>query len=130
MTVLPAAPDPGLLDAEAIQRLRELDPGGGNQLLTRVVAAFSTSLDRLLPELAAARASEPIDLACVHAVSHTLKSSTASLGALALSRRCARIEAQAREGLGAGLNAQLDAMLDDIAQVRVALAALLAPPPP
>lgn len=114
-----------LLDPEAIRRLRELDPSGGNRLLERVVAAFSSSLDRLLPDLARARAGATPDLAVVRHVSHTLKSSSASLGALALSARCADIEAMARDGSVDGLSEQLDAMLDDIQQVRTALAALL-----
>lgn len=114
-----------LLDPEAIRRLRELDPSGGNKLLERVVAAFSTSLDRLLPELARAREGDTLDLAVVRHVSHTLKSSSASLGAMALSARCADIETQAREGRCEGLSEQLDAMLQDIQQVRTALAALL-----
>jgi HPt (histidine-containing phosphotransfer) domain-containing protein len=58
-------------------------------------------------------------------VSHTLKSSSASLGATTLSARCADIEAMAREGRIQGLAGQLDAMLQDIQQVRTALAALL-----
>jgi HPt (histidine-containing phosphotransfer) domain-containing protein len=114
-----------LLDPEAIRRLRELDPSGGNKLLERVVAAFSSSLDRLLPDLARAREGDTIDLAVVRHVSHTLKSSSASLGAMALSARCADIETLAREGRSEGLPEQLDAMLLDIQQVRTALAALL-----
>jgi HPt (histidine-containing phosphotransfer) domain-containing protein len=114
-----------LLDPEAIRRLRELDPSGGNRLLERVVAAFSNSLDRLLPDLAQARESDPPDFTVIRHVSHTLKSSSASLGATALSARCGDIETLARDGRVEGLSAQLDAMLQDIQQVRVALAALL-----
>jgi histidine phosphotransfer protein HptB len=114
-----------LLDPEAIRRLRELDPGGSNKLLERVVNAFSGSLDRLLPELARARTGTTPDLAVVRHISHTLKSSSASLGALTLSARCADIEAMARDGRVDGLSEQLDAMLQDIQQVRTALAALL-----
>ena len=120
-----ASQPPALLDPEAIRRLRELDPSGGNKLLERVVQAFSSSLERLLPDLARARETDPPDLAVVRHVSHTLKSSSASLGAMALSARCADIEAMARDGQTQGLAAQLDAMLDDIQQVRTALAALL-----
>jgi HPt (histidine-containing phosphotransfer) domain-containing protein len=121
-----SAPSPAtLLDPEAIRRLRELDPSGGNKLLERVVTAFSTSLDRLLPDLARARSTSPPDLAAIRHVSHTLKSSSASLGAIALSQRCADIEVLAREGRIDGLTEQLDAMLEDIHQVRAALAALL-----
>jgi HPt (histidine-containing phosphotransfer) domain-containing protein len=114
-----------LLDPEAIRRLRELDPSGGNKLLERVVGAFSSSLERLLPDLARAREANPPDMAIVRHVSHTLKSSSASLGATVLSARCADIEAMARDGRTEGLAEQLDAMLQDIQQVRVALAALL-----
>lgn len=121
MTATPAAP----LDPETISRLRELDPSGGNKLLERVVAAFSNSLERLLPELARARAATPPDLQVVRHVSHTLKSSSASLGALGLSARCAEIEAMARDGRTDGLSEQLDAMLADIQLVRAALAALI-----
>ena len=101
------------------------DPGGDNKLLERVVAAFSSSLDRLLPDLARAREGDAIDFTVVRHVSHTLKSSSASLGATALSARCADIESLAREGHSEGLPEQLDAMLQDIQQVRAALAALI-----
>jgi hypothetical protein len=120
-----ASSPPILLDAEAIRRLRELDPSGDNKLLERVVNAFSNSLDRLLPDLARAREGATLDLNVVRHVSHTLKSSSASLGAMALSARCADIEAMARDGQVQGLPEQLDAMLQDIQQVRTALAALL-----
>jgi HPt (histidine-containing phosphotransfer) domain-containing protein len=114
-----------LLDPQAIQRLRELDPSGGNKLLERVVGAFSTSLERLLPELARARQDGKLDFTAIRHVSHTLKSSSASLGAIALSARCADIESMARDERADGLPEQLDAMLQDIQQVRAALAALL-----
>jgi len=127
--------DPVLLDAQALARLRELDPRGVNKLMERVISAYSKSLDRLLPDLAASR-SPTLDLAVVRHVSHTLKSSSASLGALALAQRCAEIETLARKGQNDtpnagqidGLDAMLDAMLGDIAKVRVALAALLNDP--
>ena len=137
-------PDPELLDAAALARLRELDPSGVNKLMERVISAYNKSLDRLLPELAAAR-SPSLDLAVVRHVSHTLKSSSASLGALALAQRCADIEMLTRQAQNdspgdatsdgqsegqnraqfAALDPLLDAMLNDIAKVRVALADLL-----
>lgn len=120
-----AQPTAALLDPEAIRRLRELDPSGGNKLLERVVAAFGSSLERLLPDLARAREGDTLDLVAIRHVSHTLKSSSASLGAMALSARCADIETRAREGRSEGMQEQLDAMLQDIQQVRAALTALL-----
>jgi hypothetical protein len=114
-----------LLDPEAIRRLRELDPSGSNRLLERVVNAFSSSVDRLLPDLARAREGAAPDLSVVRHVSHTLKSSSASLGATGLSQRCAEIETMVRDGRLQGLDERLDAMLQEISQVRLALAALL-----
>lgn len=111
------------LDPVALDRLRELDPDGHNKLIERVLAAYLKSLDRLLPELAAARG-EQLDLNVVRHVSHTLKSSSASLGAMALAERCADIESRARQQHSEGLEALLDAMLADIQQVRLAVASL------
>ncbi len=126
----PPAPPAPRLEPEAIARLRELDPGGANQLLERVVAAYLKSLDRLLPDLAQARAGgeQGLDLAAIRHVAHTLKSSSASLGALKLSQRCAEIETMARQGQTEGLDILLDGMHDEVAQVREALKELLATP--
>ncbi|MDM4764529.1 PAS domain-containing hybrid sensor histidine kinase/response regulator [Pelomonas sp. SE-A7] len=112
------------LDALALAKLRELDPTGGNQLLNRIIQAYMKSLDRLLPDLAQARAAG-LDLGGIRHVAHTLKSSSASLGALALAQRCAEIEALARNGQTEGLEAQLDDMLAEIEGVRAALNQLL-----
>lgn len=116
-----------VLDAQALQHLRDLDPQGGNKLLERVVQAFTKSLDRLLPELDKAGTQE-LDLAAVRHVTHTLKSSSASLGALELSRRCAEIEALARNGQSEGLDKLIAGMHDELARVRTALAELLVSP--
>ena len=66
----------------------------------------------------------PLDLTVIRHISHTLKSSSASLGALQLAERCAEIETMARTGQTDGLDALLDNMLDQIAQVRLAIMAL------
>jgi HPt (histidine-containing phosphotransfer) domain-containing protein len=124
MTLTPNTAGATVLDAQALARLRELDPGGASQLLERVVAAYLKSLERLLPDLARARGAAP-DLSVIRHVSHTLKSSSASLGALQLAQRCADIETMARLGRSDGLDTLLDEMLADVAEARLALAALL-----
>jgi HPt (histidine-containing phosphotransfer) domain-containing protein len=88
-----ASPATGL-DAEALARLRELDPKGENKLLERVLRAFQTSAARLMPQLETARLAN--DRATVRLVAHTLKSSSASIGALDLSQVCAQVEALIR----------------------------------
>jgi HPt (histidine-containing phosphotransfer) domain-containing protein len=89
---------PGLpaLDPAALARLRELDPDGRHGVLMRVLAAFETSLARMLVQLAAQR--EGGDVGVVAGVAHTLKSSSASVGALALAAACADVERRIRGG--------------------------------
>jgi hypothetical protein len=111
------------LDAEALARLRELDPSGANGLLDRVINAYMNSLDRLIPELMAARGAN-LQLNAILQVAHTLKSSSASLGALKLSKLCADVEMLARTGDAEHIEAEIDAMLAELGRARVALAAL------
>ena len=101
------AETPFALDAAALARLSELDPKGENQLLTRVLRAFQTSVARLRPQVEAARRSG--DQAGLRLVAHTLKSSSASIGAMHLSQLCAQIETTIRTASGDDLEAQLDA---------------------
>ena len=42
---------PAVLDAGALERLRELDPNGQSRLLARVAQAFTSSVERLMPDL-------------------------------------------------------------------------------
>jgi HPt (histidine-containing phosphotransfer) domain-containing protein len=120
----PVSSEP-ILNPQALARLRELDPTGANRLLPRLVEAFLKSLDRMLPDLAAACAGTPPDLGTVRHVTHTLKSSAASLGAEQLSKHCAQIESMARNAQLHGLEARVGAMLEEVAKVRHALEELI-----
>lgn len=128
---MPSTPNPAkpqttqsCLDAPTLARLQELDPSGENKLIERVVAAYVKALDKLLPELESARG-QTLNLSVVRHVSHTLKSSSASLGALNLAERCAEIETLARIGQTGDLEVLLDGMLLEVIQVRKALLSLL-----
>ncbi len=106
-----AAPEPGgpaVLDAAALARLTELDPTGASRLLERVLQAFQTSAARLRPQFDAARRAD--DRAAIRLVAHTLKSSSASIGALELSQLCAQVETAIRLGADADLAAPLEAL--------------------
>ncbi|MEO7336976.1 MAG: Hpt domain-containing protein [Caldimonas sp.] len=105
---------PLALDADAMARLRELDPQGANRLIERVLTAFQTSAARLQPQLDAARASG--DRATIRLVAHTLKSSSASIGALHLSQLCAHTETAIRLESADDLNPSLDALTIALAQ--------------
>lgn len=115
-----------ILDADALQRLRDLDPKGKNHLLERVLAAFETSAIRLSRQLVEARRGNDMD--GVRLVAHTLKSSSASIGALVLSRLCAEIETQVRTGAISRIDDRLDAMDRELGAVLQAVSPLLKPP--
>ncbi|MGZ5158859.1 MAG: Hpt domain-containing protein [Caldimonas sp.] len=100
-----SSPTP-VLDEEALQRLRDLDPDGRNRLLERVLGAFESSAAKLGAQLADAR--QRGDMQVVRHVAHTIKSSSASIGALRLSRLCAEIEAAVRLEAVSGLAPLLD----------------------
>lgn len=121
---LPASglPAPGVLDAEALARLVALDPSGTAGLVRRVLGTYHQSLARLLEQLQVARSE--FDLQGQRHVAHTLKSSSASVGALALSALCAEAEGRLRDGATAG-SESLDTLLDALtAEGRRLIAAL------
>lgn len=120
----PSPNDPsGVLDAGALARLAELDPQGAAGLVQRVLDTYATSLERAQRELAAAR--EPVQLEALRHLAHTLKSSSASVGALALSALCAQVEHNVRSPQPAHLGPQLDALHAEMGRVLAAVHAML-----
>lgn len=113
------AATPLVLDAQALARLDELDPCGSGQLFVRVMSTYRKSLARLTGELAAAR--EPFDPDSLRMAAHTLKSSSASVGALGLAQLCGSAEAALRDGHLDTLPAILDALLAQARQVDLAV---------
>ncbi len=86
------------LDAGAIARLRELDPSGERGVVKLILATYETALVKARAELGAQIGDA--DPKTVFVIAHTLKSSSASVGALDLSGICAEIEAQLRPARG------------------------------
>jgi len=115
-----------VLDADALARLRELDPHGQSRLLERVLRAFESSASRLARQFEEARAAG--DMPGVRHVVHTLKSSSASIGALTLSRLCAEIETAIRAEAFDSLPERLDAMDRELAAVLQAVKPMLSSP--
>jgi histidine phosphotransfer protein HptB len=109
-----------VLDAGALAKLHALDPLGQAGLVARVIATYAASLQRLVADFGAARAVG--DATGLRHVAHTLKSSSASVGALALSALCAAVEQQVRDGAGADILApQLEALEAEAVRVLAAL---------
>lgn len=101
--------DAARFDPVALARLRELDPDGRHGVLQRVLTAFETSLSRMLVQLAAER--DGGDPGVVAGVAHTLKSSSASVGATALSQACADVERRLRAGEAGSLDGDIERLL-------------------
>lgn len=101
-----------VLDANALDRLRELDPSGANRVIERVVAAFEASATRLIPKLR--ESARTGDLEGVKHVAHTLRSASASVGALKLSCLCADMESQARAEDRTELAARVKSLVAEI----------------
>jgi HPt (histidine-containing phosphotransfer) domain-containing protein len=112
-----------MLDAQALARLHDLDPGGRAGLVKRVLATYTQSLRRLLDELRAACAAG--DREAMHHAAHTLKSSSASVGALDLSALCADVESRLVRMVDdeAGLATQVERLLAEGQRIHEGLAA-------
>jgi len=120
----PAPQADTVLDAAALANLAQLDPTGANRLLQRVLTTYRSSMARLLAQLVQARAQD--DPGTQRLVAHTLKSSSASVGALLLSGVCGEAEKALREGRHDALPALLDQLVAESARVDRAVLQLLA----
>jgi PAS domain S-box-containing protein len=89
-----AAAEP-LLDERVLKDILAMERNGARDLLRRLVTTYAQSSAVLIEN--AAQAFARADAAAVAQALHTLKSSSANLGAMRFSRACARIEAFARQ---------------------------------
>ena len=83
-----------VIDQKALDNIRSL--GSGNELLRKVLQAYLSSAPKLIEEYSQGLASGNVEQA--HRAVHTLKSSSANVGAVRLSDLCKQIEAQVRAG--------------------------------
>jgi histidine phosphotransfer protein HptB len=117
-------PDPKIIDPEAIETLKELNPDDQGAFLREIVGIYIEDTPRRLQDLRASLASG--DLALFTRTAHTIKGSSANVGAVALAGVAERLEAMSRkEGLGgvAGLVADCEAQF---ARAEAELRSLLA----
>lgn len=119
----PATDPSAVLDAGALARLAELDPQGSAGLVQRVLSTYARALERSRQELLRMR--QPLQSEPLRHLAHTLKSSSASVGALALSALCAQVEQQTRAQPAGNLDASLDALLVEMQRVAGAVQAML-----
>jgi CheY-like chemotaxis protein/HPt (histidine-containing phosphotransfer) domain-containing protein len=119
---LPASEPAGALDASVLESLRALERPGAPSLVERVVTTY---LDSSPSQLAEAReALGRGDHAVLRRVVHTLKSSSANVGAVRLSELCRGLEAGARDSMPDGAEARLAQIELEYGRVREDLQSL------
>jgi PAS domain S-box-containing protein len=88
--------DGDAFDLTAIERIRDMERRGAARLLERLITTYLATAAKLVAD--AERALEHDDAPALRQAVHTLKSSSANLGAVRLARQCAALESLARAG--------------------------------
>ena len=113
--------DQGPLDTEALERLFEIT-GGDQAFFDELVDTYLDDGEAQLTAMRQAAASD--DAEALMRPAHTLKSSSANVGALALAEQCRSLEADARSGSVPDMAGRVGACGDAFTAVRTALLAL------
>ena len=122
------APASDVLDAQALNKLGQLDPTGQGTLVRRVLATYAGSLVRHRQQISDGHAAG--DVAGMRLGAHTLKSSSASVGALQLSKLCAAVEQALRDERLLELPPMIGQLLAEIDRVDEAVHRLIQPQTP
>lgn len=117
---------PLVLDEQALNKLRALDPSGRAGVLQRVLQTYESSLARLMAQFVEAR--RVGDRPALRHVAHTLYSSSASIGALAFAQSCKAVEQHVRDSDTGDIEPRLDLMADESQRVAAAVRAMLGKP--
>lgn len=115
-------PDPCVLDLHVVQALRELGGDDEPGLFGEVVELFLNETRSNVTKLAEALASR--DAGALQRVAHSMKSSSANVGALRLSKLCFELESLGRAGTCDGAQALIAEIRQHFDEVGAALAAL------
>ena len=115
-----ADPEAAPLDVEALQALRDLQRPGRPDVLTRVIDLFVSDAPRLVAAMVGAAASN--DAEALRHAAHTLKSTSANVGAVSLSANCREIEQLARVADVAAAKTRVDNAKKELDRVLAMLA--------
>lgn len=114
-----AAPGDEILDPAIIDDLLELQQQTGQPVLERVINIFFSSSPSVKQAIFAA--AETKDPQALVKTAHSLKSSSASIGARRLAALCGRIESQARSGIVSNIAAHIVQLEEEYQQACMAL---------
>jgi histidine phosphotransfer protein HptB len=121
----PPSEDPirPVLDTASLDQLRQLDPTGGSGFVARVLGTYVRSLERHEAEARQAHQARQWD--ALSRAAHTLKSASASVGALVFAGLCAEVETHIRQQSFEQLEPVLERFFNEAARVRDAVLAQL-----
>ncbi|MFL6710465.1 MAG: response regulator [Massilia sp.] len=119
----PSAPTGGVINTQALANIRALSADRGPVLVRRVVTAFITDTPRQFPTLQTALAQA--DATALRKIAHSLKSSSANVGAEALAQLCKALELLGRSNSTEGAASLLADIEHEYQAVRLSLSALL-----
>jgi CheY-like chemotaxis protein len=123
-SVLPAKPPDSTIDQTAIDGIRELEGAGNQGILERIIGLYLSGATKLVEGVISA--AERGDAESLLRAAHTLKSSSANVGAIGLSDLCRKVEGKVRAGepVAAG-DPLLSKFEGEFRSVQEALAAIL-----
>jgi CheY-like chemotaxis protein/HPt (histidine-containing phosphotransfer) domain-containing protein len=110
-----------VIDRQVLEQLRKVVTNGKPELLERVVKLYLTESPKLVQKMK--QAAGAADTGAIASSAHSLKSSSANVGAMALSRYCADIEACARRAQTEEARRLLERIEAEHGSVQTALAA-------
>jgi HPt (histidine-containing phosphotransfer) domain-containing protein len=113
---------PDLIDMQVIEGLRELGGSDDPGLVAELIGLFLEDAPRRIEELERGLSSGDVEL--LERAAHTLKSSSANVGACSLSDLCRRIEVDARQRSTVGLDELVRASSELFSRVDEALRVL------
>jgi histidine phosphotransfer protein HptB len=115
--------DTSVLDPQAIENLRALNPGDGDEFLREIAAIFLDDTPQRIAELDQSLASA--DVTSFTRAAHSIKGSSSNMGASALQATAAKLEHRARtEGLG-NVTDLVTEIKTEFGRAQTALAALI-----
>ena len=109
------APSPPAVDVSALEALRALQAPGAPDIRERVIGLYLQQTPQQLGELRAALARQ--DNTAVERAAHTVKSSSANVGAMRLSVLCRELESVAGDKGGLDVGPRVDAVEAEYARV-------------
>ncbi|WP_367359353.1 response regulator [Syntrophus sp. (in: bacteria)] len=112
------------IDHEALEMLASLQPQGAKELLTKLITVYLDSSSKQMKGILDAVNSH--DITALLTAAHTLKSSSASLGAVNFAEQCRELEMMARSGVIDGAGNRVAPLEHEYDRVRDSLAHYLA----